>query len=122
MSLEYIGNRQGEREIKTQIRATAEEEYAVTGYVTGTLVGLENAGQTPVKFEFAPARDEQYAVCLRPGERHSVEIDVFRCIRDKFMPFVKTTEDIRLSVVWETGCSADRDDVQETRRTARVYI
>jgi hypothetical protein len=86
-----------------KINLKKEDEYAVTGYFGETLVGVRNLGSADIRFTFGISQDVERDVHLYPGQQYDVWIDALECIKQRFMPYIKATEDIQVEAVWQKG-------------------
>ena len=84
-----------------KIELKKEDEYAVTGYFGETLVGVRNPGCADIRFTFGISRDVERDVHLCPGQQYDVWIDALECIKQRFMPYIKATEDIQVEAIWQ---------------------
>lgn len=76
------------------------EEIGVFGYVGNVLESITNAGPECIDIQLSVSPDEKKQVCLQPEETLRLDVDIDRCIRQRFMPHVKTSQDLELRVSW----------------------
>lgn len=74
----------------------------VFGYKAGRLRSITNEGPRPVTVCIAVSPGTTTRVVLQENETYDLDIDIWQCIRDRFMPYVEACDDVLLSVTWET--------------------
>lgn len=74
----------------------------VFGYKAGILKSVTNESPRTVDLIIASAPDDTRQIVLKEKETYTLDVDIWQCIRDRFMPYVEAKDDVLLSVAWET--------------------
>jgi len=77
-------------------------EVGVFGYKAGVLESITNESPRAVRFTICTTPGESECVVLQEKETRELNIDIWKCIRERFMPHVEAESDTLLSVQWKS--------------------
>lgn len=82
--------------------AVKRDGVGVFGYKADVLHSITNESPRAVAFTLATAKDTMHHITLQTGETRDLDIDIWECVRNRFMPYVETEEDLLLSIAWQS--------------------
>lgn len=84
---------------------TKEESIGVLGYLNNYLIGIQNISGYPIECTgFFDVKNRSTKIRLQHEEVLRMHVDITECIRNKFMPYIRTEQDISIRSLWnETG-------------------
>jgi hypothetical protein len=87
--------------LTTTLAVSLPEIYGIFGYLGEVLEAITNKSQEEREFLVAVSPRERRTICLAPDERYVLDMDIHQCMRESFMPYVKTSsQDLVLKVEW----------------------
>jgi hypothetical protein len=103
-----------ESQISKKVPAVAKHRLAVCpgdirvlGYLGDRVDAVVNATGGTVEFTLAVSSRDSRRLTLRHDECYAVSIDVYDCMRDRFMPYITVCPEaptsVKLDVVWVYG-------------------
>ena len=103
-----------ESQISKKVPAVAKHRLAVCpgdiqvlGYLGDRVDAVVNTTGGTVEFTLAVSPCDSRRLTLRHDERYAVSIDVYDCMRDRFMPYIavgpEAATPVELDVVWAYG-------------------
>jgi len=75
---------------------------SVFGYKAGILRSVTNESPRTVGLWITCAEHNTKHVVLQEKETCDLDVNIWNCIRNRFMPYVEAEDDVLLSVAWET--------------------
>lgn len=86
--------------ITQRLTVTPAEEIGVLGYFGDTLVSISNRHHhSPATFDLVLPQGSE-TITLDPHESHSVGACVYDLMRSRFMPYVRASHAVELSISW----------------------
>lgn len=88
--------------IQEEILCVPKGQLDVFGYKSGCLQSVTNAGDDTISCTIGCRPSVTKEITLQPSETYTLDIDIWQCIRDRFMPYVEapSDQDIVLRLIW----------------------
>lgn len=77
-------------------------DLEVFGYKAGRLHSIQNVSDDRIKCAITCDRGITQYLILHQKETVVLDIDIWKCIRDRFMPYIETSVPCSISVAWES--------------------
>lgn len=77
------------------------DEFGVFGWYADELHDIVNITGRPIDILLGVSPTETRNVHLDAGAHHHLGLEMSSCIRQRFIPYVQTTETISLDVLWK---------------------
>lgn len=88
--------------MKDYLTIRKSDGIGVFGYKAGVLESITNESPKTVDLTIAASVGETKRIVLQEKETYRLDIDIWQCIRDRFMPYVEAETDVLLSVAWQS--------------------
>jgi len=80
-------------------------ELVVLGYLGPVLRSIRNESDRPALFDLHIDNGEPQIICLAAKETLQLDVDIWRCIRDRYMPYIERPSEshgpLALCVNWD---------------------
>jgi len=88
--------------MKDYLTVRKSDGLCVFGYKAGFLRSVTNESPGTICLRITCAEHDTKHVVLQEKETCDLNVNIWECIRNRFMPYVETEDDVLLSVAWET--------------------